>query len=1579
MADFWNDLVLTFGYNIKSYKQKGKLVYEYAPLHNYRLDKDLYYDQKQYYDTKEEAPENSVLYRAGQLGDFITKELKFDLEHPVDMIPQQSYDNSLNLIINDNKNKPRIINTRFSPISSDTYQIVDRKGNNDTNIYDRGNQFDIDVSLYKTTVEIPKLLFKGVSYGGQLKIGNYHFYFKYLDADGNESDFVAESGLVSVFKGTTPRSVHTGWRDEISNKLVRFELQNVDSGYQYVNVYYTKSSGDVMSEITTAAFKIDSKYIVDSKNKCNITITGFENVIEVPLSEINLRYEICDTAKTQAITANRLFLGNITKPEILYKELTDVSLHFLPRLTQDDYDLQIDQTYKITSRSKGYYDPNFIYDKVGYWDDELYRFGIVYILPNNTLTPVFNVRGINNLNSDNSYTYVPIYAKDGNNTTNIRSYIQYNESTFLIETSKESEDKIGKKAIEDLENAKGVVHINATANDKQQIIGIKFEIDQEALDYLISELQIKGFFFVRQKRIFTTICQAYMIGVDPESNTPVLPVLNSQNNKSDYITERFVNNDRKLVQNFDERKYTFQYPKRVRTQAAICPDYDINYPDLNSIFCVNDCPVRESKFNIHKWLESDIYHSGHFYSTAYRKVENSQLINTTILGVQDNVKLLAINNDFFSSRAGEAEESNKLEFIEKEKKDNEASNVLRGAYGPYLAITGFSKSGTLIDIKVPGYNEGNMLDYFKIRYEDSSSYYAISDRISIKTCYDYFDQGSNKDISHKPSKVPSNIKEETEPKTVDTLILKESLYRGDCYICQFTHRVNRNFQDPSFPTGDKIIDPDCWDEHYVYTDKVLKKDDLDLINLADLNAVQLGMWVTLTVRSTYNLNVRSLDDSFGSEQAMFGHERGYYPKFPMSRAGSYKIPEALCYNKGFEKSVSERWNMPVQDAPAFLNDFSNRIVYSDINVNQAFENGFRTFTAGQYYDYPKTYGEITKIVEFNKNLVCVYEHGIDLIPINERAMSGEGSGGTVFLKSDLVLSDTPNNISDIYGSQWKDSIIKTPNGLYGVDTVAKKIWLFNGSALQIISDLKIGDFLNRNITLKEHEKIPILGIRNVKTHYNSYKYDVMFTYYDDLGTSDINDVADEKVWNICYNEKTQTWTTFYSWIPSFSENIYNIFFSYDRDTSKSIARIDPTFTGIKLDNCKVDISKSANPFSGELSIQHPLVDSDTKVTYKLESDSLGVYNYFEIIEDNLKIKEGRFINSPTTTISFWEAFKNILQSNNILYLNISATISKADDKETNLGIYKNKVVLVNSKYIDELSTDFWKHGQAGIIDNQGEILPTNWYGKQHPFEFEVIVVDSPDTHKIFDNLQIIGNSAEPESFHYEIIGDSYEFAKDKKNMYIRQEATKELYQNNGSTISYDQEYSKLIAIPRPLENVPNTYEKSTIFPLYYYRRDNVNEINDYYYRQSTDTSRDFSQLAGAEIVKYKTLDEYRIWNHAEAVNIKEKGRMRGNMWYKEDKWYVQINPLIIRQYNESANDWIIKDGKPLIPIELSIIPDDIQNVQLPIDGRRVCKWEGYKESECKLKDKFIKIRVRYSGKNLALIYALKTLYSISYG
>jgi hypothetical protein len=52
------------------------------------------------------------------------------------------------------------------------------------------------------------------------------------------------------------------------------------------------------------------------------------------------------------------------------------------------------------------------------------------------------------------------------------------------------------------------------------------------------------------------------------------------------------------------------------------------------------------------------------------------------------------------------------------------------------------------------------------------------------------------------------------------------------------------------------------------------------------------MWVTFQLRSSNNLNIRTLDGTNVDESAMTGHPRGYYPVHPMSTEGVYKKPES---------------------------------------------------------------------------------------------------------------------------------------------------------------------------------------------------------------------------------------------------------------------------------------------------------------------------------------------------------------------------------------------------------------------------------------------------------------------------------------------------------------------------------------------------------------------------------------------------------------------------------------------------------------------------------------------------------------
>jgi len=378
------------------------------------------------------------------------------------------------------------------------------------------------------------------------------------------------------------------------------------------------------------------------------------------------------------------------------------------------------------------------------------------------------------------------------------------------------------------------------------------------------------------------------------------------------------------------------------------------------------------------------------------------------------------------------------------------------------------------------------------------------------------------------------------------------------------------------------------------------------------------------------------------------------------------------------------------------------------------------------------------------------------------------------------------------------------------------------------------------------------------------------------------------------------------------------------------------------------------------------------------------------------------------------------------------------------------VALTTEWNLQFLSTDFWKHGQAGLIDICDEIYPTYWYGKQHPFEFEVTVVDNPSVHKIFTDLEIIANKAQPESFHFEIVGETYNFANDKKNMFWRQEARKALFQYNGADIEYDSNFLKI----DPKQN----RKSASLVSNYYERQDTANEIEDTYvsstqdeyldtyeyWTGATSKNKDYRHLSGAEIVYYPNRQEFRVWQHQPAINIDklssdlQTSYIKANCRYLEDRWKVRIKPILITYKNEyKLSDEDKKKGKRLFEAGTSTWADgasgeklpriDICNTSIPkalllsdkniafpckttLKGKDNALYGLYKESssgvslsdvldtskwidenimlqtygagcnreEADVRDKFVKIRIRYSGEELAIIDWLNTVYQISY-
>ena len=2012
--------------------KKGNLVYEYNPFRNYRLSDDYYEYQNQYYTEDQLRDTFGIEYdkntdhwvniatgnpiekqmekqinvrKKGELVDFITDELSFDLAHPVTMIPQYSYDGSVNLILTDGKNQPKIINSRFSALGKDTYEIVDRSGSNDTNIYDQGDQFEVDTSLYKIVKRIPKLKLVDINSGGNLKCGNYHFYFKLADADGNETDFIAESGLVSIFIGEHyPQSVYTGNRDENSVKQVIFKLSNVDPAYSYVHVYYSRYSAEDGENRVIHYKQINKDYTVDHFQESTILITGFEQTYDVTKEDINLFYNIIDSAKAATTAKSMLFLGNVHKPALPCEKLKDLSLRFLPYLKDKKYELSMDQEYVISSKSRGYYDPLYIYDNVGYWNKELYRLGIVYIMSNGQLSRVFNIRGRTQLAvfNEGSEDY---YIDHQYTNFEIGEEVKYNESTGLI---------MSKGTNTANENVKGVIQLNSE-DDTNVVHALEIRVSNEVINEL-KKLGVQGYFFVRQNRIPLILAQGITIGIDKVGRVPTIPTkggvlsdLASELNGSTYVETKDINGINFISEGFLSR-YSFDLKpkggffgligklaicagllagivagavftcgagsavfggmisgfiggvgtgaatavgltgiaatactvgvaaglgaaagaaagavvgttvgvvdsaikgisraanpkklegrktkipngyKRVETDdsrllgktfedriiikdntcnevgAILCPDYDVQpqyYNQLitggefilktsNSQALINHYSTKEetsSKVEQGYFFSND---SRHFYISQqqYSNVNTVQTYSARLQAIPDNISCATIGKIKFRSKAGDGAEAWRYEFIGKdfnhiastntaetkekddgtEKSQEEItanlsskkvkeeiaskevnSDIVRGSFGPYIGMINYpGQSAETVSIMIPGYSDTLFNEYVKIRMNDVDPYHTISDRFDINDLSDYY-------------AVKSNLKGDNEEN--HNLIMEVN--RGDCYICQFTHRLNRNFNDESHPYNSDIVDASSWKSHY----KIEKSEEFSKINVGDVNAVNLGMWVTFTVRSNKNLNIRSLDGSVVEETAMMGHPRGFYPHDGMIAEGSYKSPEALVYNDGFSKNLSERINVGLIDTP--YNDFDRdwfgtRIMYSNVHINNAYKNGFRVFKGTAFKDYTRQYGSITKLLNYGDDLFVVFEHGLALIPIQERAIAAQGSGGMAYINTDEILPDTPNIISESYGSTWADSVIITPQdgetsiAIFGIDTYAKKIWMYSGGALTILSSLYVQEFLNKNITLSERDKDPILGIRNVKTTYNAFKHDVMFTFYDDLiGT-------EEKVWNLCYNLALKKFITFYSWVPSFMANINNIPFSFNRNVSKWIAKLGQTHAensfseGIILSSNIYDITRDSIIPTGGLYFdlekrgdktelqKYKLYATKLKgdsspvkdysligvfnlkdyivpegegieyyVQYELLPDIYGYYKDFKIekvhiasaesnesstIYDPREIKKilgnrkiyglyllndsknkylselyyrnkaghtyndyddykvtakeidpehckltkeinsehGKLVEDIEITLNnYFDEVKNlpifhsrdggrpnlaspINKHNLVQLLNVKATIyakysgstTNKDERYTaslfdylkskeggneaslmsegwiNAGEYESSIAVSSKWNLQFLSSDFWKHGQAGIIDKAEDIKPTMWYGEQHPFEFEVVVHDEVQTHKIFQNIELIANKAQPESFHFEIIGECYDFHKDKPNMYFRQEARKALFQYNGCDISYDANFRKINPKqqPRSAELIHNYFDRQDTLEDVYDTYNLKDANKQLYYPQymawaNQSPDKDYRHLSGAEIVYYPNRQEYRIWQHQPAINIDDlpqdssSSLIRGNCRYLEDRWRITINPILVCYKNEyvKKNPGVLCQPKnstwpnamnaeykksetklPPITIKNTCLPKAVvnfvskhnDNIIFPNETNKIGKnnalyglysWEGYcpidntnwlndinvyktdfgeaqNRKEIDLKDKFIKIRIRYSGEELAVIDFLNTIFTVSY-
>lgn len=1629
--------------------KKGKLQNAYSPLQNLMTNTDL--------------------------GDFTTPNLKFDPNNPIDIIVTDEYDGSQNLIINDDVNEPKLINSRMSVQENHTFLIPEHFGNRVTNVYDEST-LDKDISLLKLYDTIPDLTYNGLLEGGALHCGSYTFYFKLADADGNLTNTIQESGIIQVHIGSinTPK-VRMGMEDELTDKRISFTLSNLDSGFDYVRVFFERSSSSNDGVVTPLFYMIDQNYPIIN-NKSEIIITGEEQTLSISKTDIQNEFADISAAKTQTILHNILFMGNTQSTDYNYAKLQQLAWRIIPKeITSEMQVGAVTGNYDLLSTNGSeqgiYYNTKNQYYYTGYWPDEYYRFGVVFIFNNNMTSPVFNIQGVD-------------FGKEGSDNASI-FFPEYNEKNGIpLELyESEPEDYIFNK--EYMTNSKGVVkfskkqvidgvadaftpHIHGIEFDLTKIGAGEAELDTnnpttenkflECVDTL-KKYKIKGLFFVRQKRIPSILAQGMVIGLTGKDYGS-LPVI--KNKDGVWCTYSFLDKYRLLTPKGSQ----ITIPNYVvEKKALLVPDFELNTATYNSLFTSEFYTlerVANVSFTVNE--ESAIPNS----YTDYTKGESDTVV-AKVTAVPQGSLIKTDGENYFATMAGNPEEPYKTEDVrhiwDKTPPQNltTSTSLVRGKWGAYVGISSdHFKYGDIVNIKDdlettnPNYNYLQ----FQKRFTDTSLYSAISPR------YNYNDSPTYQ------------------------------CYRGDCFPSMFTHRMMSNFQDPELPTNHKIVDGGCWAKNYavrctaeiladthsnltddsagwyipspvnkksnivslvfgilsgnigtvinaiskltdnsrpvqkqftneiatafeVYTGvdgksdeqktynstlysginslydtvsngyikkvnpkeqetnatglnlkAIFKSDDkwelhgLAQINRADVNAVSFGQWITFPICSSANLAFRDVDFTQATEEAKYNKKRSFYPLEEKDITNN--LNESQVINGAARKSTAKVQTPAYRTTPFNKQEFFNRIYWSKPNVTDNIINSYRMIFRDQYREYNKEFGAITKLESLGDNLVVIFQHGIGMLPVNRS--TGSEADATPYLASRNVLPAQVSIITPDYGSMWKDSVLKVPDKpiIFGVDTVARKIWMLSTEGIKFISDHIVTKFLNDFIDLSEYDFEEYQGHINVKTHYNAFKQDVIFTYYKDIpqynDDGKIIKWSEGTTWSLCYNLVTQTFTTFYDWYPVESCNVDNIYFSFDKDQIESV--LNQTNTDVIIERIP-ELESYTVPFEqiSKVVVDPQFSEKQKKYYYDGQSnlsisDKPGYTTYICLYSQEPVDGHWESIDLHTEdtgwTFYYTTDYQNFQlkegQYYDVKVVHIKDGISdNINDKwpETGFNLRNstpNRMLL-------------WKHGQAGLYDNQGKIKPTHWYGKQHEFNFEFVVNENPVKQKIFNNLKILANKAAPAKFEYEVVGEGYDWFEFKPIVeWINKQDTsvkslddwyKEVLNNHSITLKGRYpDFPSLFDETREIKKLPylkmkHTDKKGTPERPHY----KWDGGQTYWSGLSTDIKEDKYSYNCSEpcLVEDDQLNETRIRTEQLGNDMKKYGRIRGNMQYLEDLWDVEIRPIQIT--------WCYKDG------------EELKFKKLP---------------ETRHRDKYIKVKVRYSGEDLAVIQAIYTIFEESF-
>ena len=292
----------------------------------------------------------------------------YSREKLLQVFAKGSYDGSVDIYICDGLNPNIVVNTG-----------LDKNGKKTQRQYVSYNDASVFL-LQKTLKELP-IASGSIQRVGSMKPGTYYVYLRYEDESLNVTPFITELGPYYIHPGSKDKNTALGVANEnearISKKIV-IDVATADANYKSLSVavvYYYGENG-VLSRDN---YLVDKSYpLINGTAKIVIDGTEAQQVLTVEeiLSD-NLPY---NTSESHLQIENRYYGANWKANNYDMKKLSDFAKLVVPHAVV-----------------KGVDNFNNVHDETNieneYKEEEMYPFGIAFLIDGSFKTPVFPIMG----------------------------------------------------------------------------------------------------------------------------------------------------------------------------------------------------------------------------------------------------------------------------------------------------------------------------------------------------------------------------------------------------------------------------------------------------------------------------------------------------------------------------------------------------------------------------------------------------------------------------------------------------------------------------------------------------------------------------------------------------------------------------------------------------------------------------------------------------------------------------------------------------------------------------------------------------------------------------------------------------------------------------------------------------------------------------------------------------------------------------------------------------------------------------------------------------------------------------------